>query len=234
MHQVRLAALGAAARCGAPLVVATFCYSELGDRPQFAEFEALMQLSTPARSRSATSCWSGRNWPWCNNSQNSPSSVVSSCSQPLHNEQEKRRSASFPGSGSARARRSQRWAEVRRRSRLEEARRGAKLQQYLSLLWQIERSLGQAYQKQKRLEEAQQAFAAVRQGIATLAESIEDPALREHFEQAAYATLPKGKAVSQRRAMTSQYYGDLSFRIGGGIHHYRIAISAHKSRYPAL
>ena len=90
---------------------------------------------------------------------------------------------------------------------LEEARRGAKLQQYLSLLWQIERSLGQAYQKQKRLEEAQQAFAAARQGIATLAESIEDPALREHFEQAAYATLPKGKAVSQRRAMTSQYDG---------------------------
>ena len=90
---------------------------------------------------------------------------------------------------------------------LEEARRGAKLQQYLSLLWQIERSLGQAYQKQKRLEEAQQAFAAARQGIATLAESIEDPALREHFEQAAYATLPKGKAVSQRQATTSRFNG---------------------------
>src|SRR5207247_609541 len=88
---------------------------------------------------------------------------------------------------------------------LEEARRGAKLQQYLPLLWQIERSLGRAYQKQKRLEEAQQAFASARQGIITLAESIEDQALREHFEQTAYATLPKEKPVSPRRATASQY-----------------------------
>ena len=90
---------------------------------------------------------------------------------------------------------------------LEEARRGAKLQQYLPLLWQIERSLGRVYQRQRRLEEAQQAFAAARQGIALLSESIEDPALREHFEQTAYATLPKEKPVSPRRATASQYGG---------------------------
>ncbi len=90
---------------------------------------------------------------------------------------------------------------------LEEARRGAKLQQYLPLLWQIERSLGRAYQKQRRLEEAQQAFASARQGIVTLAESIEDQSLREHFEQTAYATLPKEKPVSARRATASQYDG---------------------------
>ena len=50
---------------------------------------------------------------------------------------------------------------------LEEARRGAKLQQYLPLLWQIERSLGRAYQKQRRLEEAQQAFACCASGDCT-------------------------------------------------------------------
>src|SRR6266702_1911772 len=43
---------------------------------------------------------------------------------------------------------------------LEGARRGAKLQQYLPLLWQIERSLGRAYQRQRRLEDAHQAFAS--------------------------------------------------------------------------
>ena len=113
---------------------------------------------------------------------------------------------------------------------LEEARRGAKLQQYLSLLWQIERSLGQAYQKQKRLEEAQQAFAAARQGIATLAESIEDPALREHFEQAAYATLPKGKAVSQRRAIDQPVRWPDRARTGGGSSHWAGQIQCRDSR----
>jgi DNA-binding CsgD family transcriptional regulator len=90
---------------------------------------------------------------------------------------------------------------------LEEARRGAKLQHYLPLLWQIERSLGRAYRRQRRLEEAQQAFASARQGIALLSESIEDAALRSHFEQAASATLPKEKAVSPRRASADEYGG---------------------------
>jgi DNA-binding CsgD family transcriptional regulator/tetratricopeptide (TPR) repeat protein len=90
---------------------------------------------------------------------------------------------------------------------LEEARRGAKLQQYLPLLWQIERSLGRVYQKQRRLEEAQQAFASARRGIALLSGSIEDPALRSHFEQTAYAMLPKEKLVSPRRATADEYDG---------------------------
>jgi len=90
---------------------------------------------------------------------------------------------------------------------LEEARRGAKLQQYLPLLWQIERSLGRAYQKQRRLEEAQQAFASARQGIALLSENIEDPTLREYFEQTAYAMLPKEKPISLRRATAYEYDG---------------------------
>lgn len=90
---------------------------------------------------------------------------------------------------------------------LEEARRGAILQQYLSLLWQIERSLGRVYQKQRRKEEAHQAFVSAHQGIATLAESIEDPTLRLRFEQAAHTTLPKEKSVSARQATARQYDG---------------------------
>ncbi len=90
---------------------------------------------------------------------------------------------------------------------LEDARRGAILQQYLPLLWQIERSLGRAYQRQRRQDEAQRAFASARQGIALLSESIEDPVLRLCFEQAAYAMLPKEKAVSPRRATAEQYGG---------------------------
>jgi DNA-binding CsgD family transcriptional regulator/tetratricopeptide (TPR) repeat protein len=90
---------------------------------------------------------------------------------------------------------------------LKEARRGAMLQQYLPLLWQIERSLGRVYQRQKYLQEAQQVFAAARQGIALLSESIEDPALRTRFEQAAQATLPKEKPVSARQATTSRFNG---------------------------
>jgi DNA-binding CsgD family transcriptional regulator/tetratricopeptide (TPR) repeat protein len=90
---------------------------------------------------------------------------------------------------------------------LEEARRGAKLQQYLPLLWQIERSLGHAYQRQRRLREAQQVFVSAHQGVALLAETIEDPVHRSHFEQTAYATLPREKPVSPRRAAADKYNG---------------------------
>jgi DNA-binding NarL/FixJ family response regulator len=90
---------------------------------------------------------------------------------------------------------------------LEEARRGAILQQYLPLLWQIERSLGRAYQRQRRLEQAQQMFTSARQRIALLAESIDDHALREHFELAAYTTLPKEKPISARQATADEYDG---------------------------
>src|SRR5439155_24212136 len=45
------------------------------------------------------------------------------------------------------------------------------------------------------------------QRIALLAESIEDEEIREHFEQAAYATLPKEKPISLRRATAYEYDG---------------------------
>ena len=52
-----------------------------------------------------------------------------------------------------------------------------------------------------------EAFASARQGISLLSESIKDPILREHFEQAAYAMLPKEKPVSPRRAAADEYDG---------------------------
>jgi hypothetical protein len=43
VHSVRCAALDAAAEHGVALVVTTFCYAEPDDRPQYEDFEAIMQ-----------------------------------------------------------------------------------------------------------------------------------------------------------------------------------------------
>ena len=43
VHTVRCAALDAAAQHGVSLVVTTFCYVEPDDRPQYEDFEAIMQ-----------------------------------------------------------------------------------------------------------------------------------------------------------------------------------------------
>jgi hypothetical protein len=43
VHVARLSALEAASQHGFPLVVATFCYSEPEDRPQFEKFETIAQ-----------------------------------------------------------------------------------------------------------------------------------------------------------------------------------------------
>jgi chloramphenicol 3-O-phosphotransferase len=43
VYEVRLSALDAASRQGIPLAVATYCYSEPQDRPEFEQFEAVMQ-----------------------------------------------------------------------------------------------------------------------------------------------------------------------------------------------
>ena len=43
VHDVRCAALDAAAEHGVSLVVTTFCYAEPDDRPQYEDFEAIMR-----------------------------------------------------------------------------------------------------------------------------------------------------------------------------------------------
>jgi tetratricopeptide (TPR) repeat protein len=76
---------------------------------------------------------------------------------------------------------------------LEEARRGAIMQQALPALWQIERALGQVYQRLKREEQAQLAFTAARAAISELAQNIDELPLREQFIDRALSSLPKQK-----------------------------------------
>src|ERR1700693_4585805 len=43
VHSVRCSALDAAAEHGVALIVTTFCYAEPDDRPQYEDFEAIVQ-----------------------------------------------------------------------------------------------------------------------------------------------------------------------------------------------
>jgi DNA-binding CsgD family transcriptional regulator/tetratricopeptide (TPR) repeat protein len=90
---------------------------------------------------------------------------------------------------------------------LEEAKRGAQERHCPSLLWQVHRSLGQAYHLLKREEQAQREWMAARQIIEQLAATIEDAAVREHFSHTALTSLPKEKPLSIRRATASQFGG---------------------------
>jgi predicted ATPase/DNA-binding CsgD family transcriptional regulator len=105
---------------------------------------------------------------------------------------------------------------------LEEARRGVRLQGYLPLSWQIDRSLGRVYRRLRRLNEAREAFAAARQDIAYLAANIDDVRLREQFERAALASLPREKPPTARQVTARQFSGltererDVVVQIGQG------------------
>jgi DNA-binding CsgD family transcriptional regulator/predicted negative regulator of RcsB-dependent stress response len=90
---------------------------------------------------------------------------------------------------------------------LEEARRGALQRREAPLLWQIDGSLGRVYRVLKREQEASNALVAAREGIAALAQTIDDAGLREHFVQRARASLPKAKPISPRRAAAEKYGG---------------------------
>ncbi len=94
---------------------------------------------------------------------------------------------------------------------LEDAKLGAEQRQAPSILWRIQRSLGCVYRLLKREEDAKRANSAARQIIETLAATIDEPALREHFLQTSLASLPQQKPLSQE-ALTSSRYGGLSAR----------------------
>jgi DNA-binding CsgD family transcriptional regulator len=94
---------------------------------------------------------------------------------------------------------------------LEEARRGAQERHARPLLWTIHRSLGQAYQLLKRTEQARQELAAARLLIKELATTIDDAELRNQFERAALATLPKEKPLHPREA-AKRMFGGLTVR----------------------
>jgi len=90
---------------------------------------------------------------------------------------------------------------------LEGAKRGALERCETPLLWQIHRSLGRVYQSLKHEQEARDALVAAREAIESLAQTIDDAELREHFRQTALASLPKAKPISPRRAVAAQFGG---------------------------
>jgi len=90
---------------------------------------------------------------------------------------------------------------------LEEAKRGALERREAPLLWQIHCSLGRVYRLLKREQEASNTVVAAREGIESLAQTIDDAELREHFLQRALASLPKEKPFSARRAAAEQFGG---------------------------
>jgi DNA-binding CsgD family transcriptional regulator len=94
---------------------------------------------------------------------------------------------------------------------LEDARRGAVARNARSVLWTIHRSLGQAYQRLQRKEQARQARAAARQLVEELATTIDDVSLRGQFERAALDTLPQEKPPLLREA-ARQAFGGLTAR----------------------
>ena len=94
---------------------------------------------------------------------------------------------------------------------LEEARQGALARQEQPLLWQIHRALGRQHQRLKQEDLAQRNFTSARQGIASLASTIDDAYLHEHFLHAALATLPREKPVTASR-LAKEAFGGLTER----------------------
>lgn len=78
-------------------------------------------------------------------------------------------------------------------------------------LWGIQGSLGWAYQRLRRDDDARQAFAAARQLVEELAATLDEVRLREQFRRAALATLPQERPISRREA-TRRAFGGLTAR----------------------
>ena len=94
---------------------------------------------------------------------------------------------------------------------LEDAKLGAEQRQAPSILWRIQRSLGQVYHLLKREDQAQREWSEAREIITKLAGTIDETTLREHFLRTALASLPQRKPLSPE-AVTSSRYGGLSPR----------------------
>jgi DNA-binding CsgD family transcriptional regulator/tetratricopeptide (TPR) repeat protein len=94
---------------------------------------------------------------------------------------------------------------------LEEARQGALARHEQPLLWQIHRALGRQYRHIKQEELAQRNFLSARQGIESLAKTIDDGSQREQFLRAALATLPREKSASTNR-VAKEAFGGLTER----------------------
>jgi predicted ATPase/DNA-binding CsgD family transcriptional regulator len=94
---------------------------------------------------------------------------------------------------------------------LEEARLGALARQERPLLWQVHRALGRQHRHLRQEDLAQRNFTSAREGIASLASTIDDGYLREHFLHAALSTLPREKPVTASR-LAKEVFGGLTER----------------------
>jgi DNA-binding CsgD family transcriptional regulator len=94
---------------------------------------------------------------------------------------------------------------------LEEARRGAQEQGARPLLWQIHRALGRVYARAQQKQLAQHELAAAREVIEGMAASLDETELREHFVEAALASLPKEQPLTPRQS-AKYAFGGLSER----------------------
>jgi DNA-binding NarL/FixJ family response regulator len=91
---------------------------------------------------------------------------------------------------------------------LEEAKRGALAWQERSRLWYLHGLLARAYPQAQQEEQARREAIAARNAIASLAATIEEPALREQFTHAAHTTLwPQEKLLSPRHLDAEQFSG---------------------------
>jgi ATP/maltotriose-dependent transcriptional regulator MalT len=91
---------------------------------------------------------------------------------------------------------------------LEEAKRGALERQERSRLWYIHGLLARAYQQAQQGVQARASGMAARNAIASLAATIDEPALRELFTHAAHITFwPREKLLSTRQLEAGQFGG---------------------------
>ncbi|GAC1348585.1 MAG: hypothetical protein NVSMB27_16880 [Ktedonobacteraceae bacterium] len=94
---------------------------------------------------------------------------------------------------------------------LEEAKQCALAGLEMPLAWQIHRALGRLYRLLKHEEQARRECAAARTVIASLAETMNDPHLREQFLHAALTSLPRETPRSPRR-IEAEKFGGLTAR----------------------
>jgi predicted ATPase/DNA-binding CsgD family transcriptional regulator len=91
---------------------------------------------------------------------------------------------------------------------LEEAERVAMAQQERPRLWYLHGLLARAYRQAQQEEQARREVMAARNAIASLAATIDEPALREQFTHAAHATFwPQEKLPSPRQLEAGQFGG---------------------------
>ncbi len=94
---------------------------------------------------------------------------------------------------------------------LEEAKRAAIYRSSPAYLWPIHGSLARLHQLARRTDDAERELAAARVIIASIAASLDAGELRDQFVNAAFASLPKARAVTASRA-AKEAFGGLTAR----------------------